>query len=42
MLNQTIFGLGTHCAAVKKGSVHKRRRQLGGGRGQKLVKIADR
>ena len=25
-----------------KGAIHKRRQQLGGGRGQKLVKIADR
>ena len=35
MLNKTIFGLGTHCAAVKKGAVHKRRRQLGKGKGVK-------
>ena len=36
MLNQTIFGLGTHCAAVKKGAVHKRRPKLGGGKGSKI------
>ena len=41
MLNQTIFGLGTHCAAVKKGPSINDVDNWEGGRGQKLVKIAD-
>ena len=42
MLNQTIFGLGTHCAAVKKGAVHKRRPKLGGGKGSKIGQYCQR
>ena len=41
MLNQTIFSLGTHCAAVKKGPFINDVQNWEGGRGQKLVNIAN-